>query len=286
MIKTIQILLPLVLIIIVTGCINPDLSEKPSTTQTGDLTLHFINVGLGDSELIQFPSGKVMLIDAGEESKGWVVADYLRKQGITKLDAVVASNPSNSNIGGMPKILEEFPVGMYIDNGDSSNQKPFYNSIHTIIDQKKIPYKIVKSGDTIDFDPDVSITVLNPPTTLSNSYDRNSIVIKIIFKNTSVLFMGDISYEEEISIARAAGHSDILKVGYYGNSMTCRQEFLNNVQPKASVIEVLESPSYFLPSKETIARLEQSGSAVYRTDLNGTVIVTMDGENYSVITER
>jgi len=250
------------------------------------MVIHFINVGLGNSELIQFPSGKTMLIDAGESAKGPIVTEYLKKQGIGRLDLVVASNPSNTNIGGMGTILREFPVGMYIDNGDTSNPEPYYTDLHVYIEQEKIPYRIVRYGDSISPDPQVTVTVLNPPSTLFNSFDKNSIVLKVVYKNSSALFMGDISDKDEMRIADMTGFTDILKVGYWGNALTCSQEFLDKVQPEISVLEVLETPSYFLPSKETIARLEKSGSAVYRTDRNGTIKVVTDGNTYTVTTDR
>lgn len=276
----------LTLIVITAACINPSQSQMSTNPPEETMVIHFINVGLGDSELIQFPSGKTMLIDAGESAKGPIVADYLKKQGIGRLDLVVASNPSNTNIGGMGTILREFPVEEYIDNGDASNPEPYYTDLHEFIEQENIPYRIVRNGDTISPDPHVSVTVLNPPSTLFNSFDKNSIVLKIVYNNSSALFMGDISDKDEMRIADLAGFTDILKVGYWGNSLTCSQEFLNKVQPEISVLEVLETPSYFLPSKETIARLEQSGSVVYRTDLNGTIKVVTDGNTHTVTTER
>jgi beta-lactamase superfamily II metal-dependent hydrolase len=251
----------------------------------GNLTVHFIDVGTGDSELIQTPSGRTILIDAGDPDNGEFVADYLKNIGINTLDVVVASSPGNNKIGGMPWILSNFTVGDFLESGDTHNPTPYYIPLLALIQQKNIPYRTVKTGDIISLDPAVKITVLNPQETMSNDSGKNSVVLKMTYGNISFLFMGDVWGEAETTIATSARHADILKVGYHGNSISTGLAFLSIVKPEVSVIGT-NTDTFGHRSPATIQRLKDSGSVVYITDVNGTVKVMSDGNTYSVVTER
>jgi competence protein ComEC len=251
-----------------------------------NLTVHFINVWVGESILIQSPSGKTMLINAGDEDHGKVVSSYLKNLSINSLDVVVASDPDDTKIGGMTTILQDINVKEFIDSGYSSDSRPHntYTNMRSLVEEKKIPFRTVKAGDMIALDPAVTVNVLNPQSQFSKTANENSVVLKIIYGNTSFLFMGNVNTERENTIAEAAGHSDILKVGYYGHSS--EPAFLSLIKPGVSIIAAGYMPQYNIPDVDTIQRLRQSGSAVYITYLNGTVRVTTDGKTYSVTSEK
>ena len=162
---------------------------------SGIMTVHFINVGMGESILIESPSGKTMLINAGDEDHGKVVSSYLKNISITSLDVVVASDPSDAFIGGMATILQDFNVKEFIDSGYSSDTRPDTSSTRMLsrIGAMKIPYRTVESGDTIAFDPAVTVYVLNPQTVFSKIDYENSVVLKMIYGNTSFLYMGHVT---------------------------------------------------------------------------------------------
>ena len=239
------------------------------------MTVSFIDVGQGDSELIQSPSGKVMLIDAGPTDAGSKVVKYLQDRGISTIDVVVATHPHEDHIGGMAAVLNTFTVKLVIDSGYPHTTSTYENMLN-IIDKKNIPFKTVKSGDTISLDPAISIVVLNPQATFSSDINENSVVMKITNGKTTFLFPSD---AEKIS-----PHADILKVPHHGSdtgSGTVAQ-----IAPSIAVIEVGAGNSYGHPTASTLQRLQQAGSAIYRTDLDGTIKITSDGITYSVDKEK
>ena len=141
----------------------PTTANQNEKTPAGqNLTVHFLDVGQGDSILIEYKN-KSMLIDAGESDQGEVVSDYLKDQGISTLDYVVATHPHSDHIGGMNDILNNFKVEHFIDSGYPHTSKTYENML-TTIDQKNIPFEVAQAGQTIDFDPAVDVEVLNPGT--------------------------------------------------------------------------------------------------------------------------
>lgn len=272
--------------------VSPVEQTTPTTTAqyAGDpsgqnLTVHFLDVGQGDSILIEY-SNKALLIDAGESDQGQVVTSYLQDHGISTLDYVVATHPHSDHIGGMDDVLNNFQVEHFIDSGYPHTTKTYENML-TTIDQKNIPFEVVQAGQTIDFDPGVDIEVLNPAGTYSNDLNENSVVLKVSYGEASFLLMGDAGLETEEHIMKAGYDvdSDILKVGHHASRSGSGPTFISTVSPEVSVIEVGAGNDYGHPHSEILKRLQEA-STVYRTDLDGTIIVTTDGSTYTVITEK
>ena len=125
------------------------------------------------------------------------------------------------------------------------------------------------------------IGIFNPPATFSDDINQNSIVLKMTYGSVSFLFMGDANADAESRIANSGTNlqADILKVGHHGSATSTSSAFLTKVHPKISVIEVGAGNSYAHPISATYGRLAQVGSAVYRIDLNGDIMVTIDRTN-------
>ena len=156
---------------------------------SNNLTVHFIDVGQGDSELIQF-NNKNVLIDGGVQDMGPRVESYLKDNGVSSLDIVVATHPHADHVGGLIAVLNDFPVKQVLDIGQS-HPSPIYESFLTLIDQKNISYKNPQQGQTINLDSDLTIEVLNPPSTqFSDDLNQNSIVLKVTYNNVSFLLNG------------------------------------------------------------------------------------------------
>ncbi len=260
--------------------LTPTISSTPFSS-SGKMVVNFIDVGQGDSEFIQFPNGKTMLIDAGPTSSATTVTSYLQSLGVKSIDIVVATHPHEDHIGGMSSVLNTFTVGQFIDSGTPSTSSVFEKMLN-LIDQKNIPFKTVSTGDTITIDPSVDIRVLSPSSLDSSDYNQNSIVLKMVYEKTSFLFTGDGAEPVEQQYANAAGHVDILKVAHHGSCTSSYSSFLSVIRPSISVISVGAHNSYGHPCLDTINRLTQIGSTVYRTDQNGNIVITSDGITYSV----
>ena len=257
-----------------------------AVSASGDLQVHFIDVGQGDSELIQF-NGTNILIDGGTQDMGSVVESYLREHGVSSLSLVVSTHPHEDHIGGLLTVLNNFLVGQILDSGQAHTTSTFETYLN-LIDQKNISYAVAERGQTIDLDP-VKIEVLSPPTThFADDLNQNSIVLKVTYNNVSCLFMGDAGTEAESSLLFSGYdlQSDILKVGHHGSSSASSPAFLSRVMPTSSIIEVGTGNDYGHPTQKTLNALSGIGSKVYRTDTNGNIVVTTDGQSYSVTTEK
>ncbi len=253
-----------------------------SASASENLTVHFIDVGQGDSELLQF-AGKNVLIDAGDQDSGPRVTSYLRSHGVTSLDLVVATHPHSDHIGGLLTVLNDFPVGQVLDSGQVHTTQTYENFL-TLVDQKNIPFAVAEQGQTIDLDPSLKIEVLSPQATpFPSDLNQNSVVLKVTYNKISFLLAGDAGFEAEDSMA--AGYdlkSTVLKVGHHGSSSSTGTSFLSEVRPEVAVIEVGAGNAYGHPTSKTLSALQNTGSKVYRTDLDGNIVVTTDGQSYSV----
>jgi beta-lactamase superfamily II metal-dependent hydrolase len=296
LLQIIATILCLSIILISAGCTDSTdtPSEQPTPTTNAqntytpsgqNLTIHFLDVDQGDSILIEYDN-KALLIDAAENNQGEVVTDYLQDQEISTLDYVVATHPHSDHIGGMDDVLNNFQVEHFVDSGYAHTSKTYENML-TTIDQKNIPFEVVQAGQKINFDSDVEIEVLNPGTTYSDELNENSVVLKVTYGETSFLLMGDAGLESEENIMEAGYDldSDILKVGHHASASGSGATFISAVSPEISIIEVGAGNSYGHPHDEILDRL-QKASKVYRTDLDGTIIVTTDGSTYTVMTEK
>lgn len=252
-----------------------------------NLVVHFLDVGQGDSELLQF-DGKNVLIDGGTQDMGPRVESYLRNHGVKSLDLVVATHPHEDHIGGLMTVLNDYTVKQVLDSGQAHTSQTFENYLN-LIDKKNIPFETAQRGQTINLDPKLKIEVISPPTTpFSDDLNQNSIVLKVTYNKVSFLFMGDAGLEAENSIMTTGYNlkSDILKVGHHGSSSASGSSFLAKVKPSISIIEVAAGNDYGHPTQKTLSALQKTGSKIYRTNLNGNIVVTTDGQSYSVTTEK
>ena len=286
----------LILFLIVCGCIGqpkPTTTINPSPSFSAEgipsnevLTVHFIDVGQGDSMLIQV-NNRSMLIDGGPRKSGTTLVSYLKRHGVKALNYVVSTHPHADHIGGLIAVLRQFPVGQVIDSGQPHGTQT-YEQYLSLIDRKNIPYMVAEAGQRIDLGPGICAEVLGPVGNESgSSLNENSIVIKLTYHNVSFLFTGDAGFPEERALMAAGAdlRSDVLKVPHHGSRYASSAAFLAKVRPEVSVVEVGEN-NYGHPSPKTLARYQKIGSVVYRTDLNGNIVVTTDGNSFTVKPEH
>jgi competence protein ComEC len=247
-----------------------------------NVSVHFIDVGQGDSILIK-AGDKCMLVDGGRRDAGPKLASYLKGQGITSIDVMVSTHPHADHIGGLLTILNEFPVKHVVDSG-IAHPSQTYESYLTLIDQLNIPYTVGEAGQAIDISPGVKVEVLAPPASRNKGgVNENSIVLKVTRGNVSFLLMGDAGIPEEQQLM-SSGYdlkSDVYKVPHHGSPYSASPPFISKVKPEVSVIEVGQN-NYGHPAPKALAILENAGSAIYRTDLNGNIVVATDGNSFTV----
>jgi len=273
--------------------LEPEIEENKPVEQEGStsesvnkkLKVHFIDVGQADSILIQTPDGKSMLIDAGNNADGQAVVSYLKGQGVSKIDILVGTHPHEDHIGGMDNVINSFEIGQIYMPKVSHTTKT-YEDVLTAISRKGLKITSPTPGSTFSLG-EVRFTILAPNSSTYEDMNDYSIVLKMEYGNTSFLFTGDAEQVSENEII-AKGYNlkaDVLKVGHHGSSSSTSQAFLDKVSPKYAVIMVGSDNNYGHPHKETMDKLEAKGIPVYRTDENGTIVATSDGNNITFNTQ-
>lgn len=246
-----------------------------------NLTVYFIDVGQGDSILITY-ANKSILMDAGEREMGTKVEEYLRLKNISTIDYVIATHPHSDHIGGLPIILNRFKVNNFIDSGYPHTSNTYQTMLRTV-DKNNIPYHIAQRGEFINFDKNITVEILNPTINYSKNINENSIILKITNDQVSFLFMSDAGIPTENSLLQDNYdvNANILKIGHHGSYSSSGTKFLKSVSPEICIIEVGADNEYGLPHKEVLEKLQKT-SKIYRTDYNGTIMVTTDGKYYTI----
>lgn len=277
----------IVCLIFFTLCIwNVALSQE-KTFGKDNLQISVIDVGQGDSIFIKAPSGKTMLIDAGPKFRRGdagkkIVLPFLRRQGINKLDVVILTHPHDDHVGGMPSVLQEMPIGLVLDSGQAHTSRAYIKFL-SIIDEKRIPYKLARTGLGIGVgEGQVKVEVLGPsePFIEKSALNNNSVVLLLTYKNFKALFMGDAEKEAEERIFFQP--VTFLKVGHHGSRTASSLEFLEITKPKIAVISVGKNNSFYHPHPSALKRIEAAGAQTYRTDLSGTIMVDTNGVEYQI----
>jgi len=296
-----------VFLLILSGCGSPAVTQdhastQPNATQTapgsqpagedsrpvstsGKLAVYFIDVGQGDSIFLQLPNNQTMLVDAGPNEAGSTVVSYLQKQGVKKIDYLVATHPHADHIGGMDTVIQSFEIGkVYMPRVTTTTES--FESVLRSLKAKGLKITPAKAGLTVIDQNDLKINIIAPCRSGYEDLNNWSAVLKVQYGNTSFLLTGDAQAESEQEMLTSGAdlRADVLKVGHHGSSSSTSQAFLTAVSPKYAVISVGAGNDYGHPHQETLAKLASAGVKVYRTDRDGTVIFASDGKTLTVKT--
>ncbi|MCR6525094.1 MBL fold metallo-hydrolase [Lysinibacillus capsici] len=275
-----KIIVLLLCIFLLAGCTEAVKTEKIPVTAGHEMQVHFIDVGQGDSILIESPSGKTMLIDGGVKGAGQQIVSYLKELGINKLDIVVATHPDADHIGGLIPVLDNMTIEQFFDSGKVHTSQTFEEML-TRIDEKNIPYHVPKIGDDIELDKDVNVKVLNANDQATDNNDA-SIVLKMTYGNVSFLLTGDAGVALEKEMLQYDVKATVLKAGHHGSNTSSSEEFIQAVKPEVTILSYGEDNKYGHPHAEIVDRLQAIGSKIYATADLGTITVSTDGVNYTV----
>ena len=251
------------------------ISGGASAKEEGTLRVHYLDVGQGDSEFLELPDGKTMLIDAGVADAAPTVVDYVRKLGYSRIDYVVATHPHADHIGGMATVLKAFDVGEVWAPRASANTKTFEKFLDTVA-SKGLSINTAEAGKVLLDEGGCEAAILSPRSGASYE-DLNdwSVVLKVVYGKRAFLFTGDAS--TEVIDAAHAGAVDVLKVGHHGSRSSTTKALIASLGPEAAVIEVGANNDYGHPTKQALNALSDNGVTIYRTDEDGTCVAMCDG---------
>ncbi|SHJ95069.1 Metal-dependent hydrolase, beta-lactamase superfamily II [Anaerocolumna jejuensis DSM 15929] len=271
------------LFLALSGC---TVEETNTVTDTGLLKVMYLDVGQGDSILIE-SKGEAMLIDAGEVEEGDTVADAIASEHIKELKYIIGTHPHSDHIGGIAKVIQSCNTEeVFLSDFDYSSAT--YDNLLQVISRKKIKKTYPTAGDSYTLG-DASFTFVTP---LDKDYGDNannySLGIRLTNGKNSFLFTGDMEEvaEKDLVASGRTIEADVLKVNHHGSSTSSCTEFLKAVDPTYAVISVGKGNTYGHPASATLASLEEEDVQTYRTDKQGTIIITSDGKNLSVKTQN
>ena len=269
------------------GCqyLIDELQPNVPAAKEQPLRVSFLDVGQGDAVVIEVDD-EVMMIDAGGSDRETVLINMLDKMGISEIDFLIGTHPHEDHIGGMDRVIDRFEIGKIYVPDVTHTTAAFRNLIESIRD----------NGLTIsDPAPGSSYSlgsaawqIVAPNSVDYESLNNYSVVIRLVYGDTSFLFTGDAEIESELEMLELGYDLEaaVLKVSHHGSYSSSSEGFLSAVSPQYAVICVGEDNPYGHPHKEVLEQLNENDVQVYRTDTDGTVVFTSDGSNLEIETWR
>ncbi len=276
---------------LLSGCGAIEKTTPPTTalTQTDKgslLQVHYIDVGQADCILVIAPNGQTLLIDGGNGDDGPEVVRYLKAQGVKELTAIIATHPHEDHIGGLDTVLRSFPPKqVYMPNATSTTRT--FEDFITAVNASGAKKFRAKAEVKLDV-PGLVGVFLAPISEQYEELNNYSAVLKISFGKMSFLFTGDAESVSEVEMLKNGQviEATVLKVGHHGSTSSTTSAFIKAVSPKFAVITVGVDNDYGHPTQEILNKLENSRVQVYRTDHEGTIVATSDGEKVTFMTSK
>lgn len=247
------------------------------TVAEGEMHVSFLDVGQGDSTLIQ-AAGQVMLIDAGKKDKSDEILSFLHSKGITFIDYFILTHPDSDHIGGAADIINAVEVGTLLIPAIEHDTQTYEHLIATV-KEHRIPIETPFVGSLYTIG-DAKFMVLAPSDPKDSDPNNASIVIRLMHGKRAFLLCGDAEEKSEKAMLESGYElsCDVLKCGHHGSISSLSDDFLAAADPTWAVISCGKDNQYGHPHQETLAKLEDDDVQIYRTDQLGTIIAISDGD--------
>ncbi|MDM0860657.1 ComEC/Rec2 family competence protein [Clostridium perfringens] len=285
MFKKILAIISTVTVLSFAGCgvqKNNNISKSSAESEYSGMSVTYLNVGQGDSELIQV-NGINMLIDAGTNAGANDLVKDLKNRGIKTIDIAIATHPHEDHIGGMDEVLENFDVKSFYAPKVAHTTKTYENMLKAVKNEE-LKIKQIKEGTKIDLGKDTEVQVYSPVKSQYEELNNYSPVMKISYGQNSFMFTGDAEslVEKEILNENKDLKADVLKLGHHGSHSSTSEEFLKAVDPSIAIVSCAKDNKYGHPHKETMSNLKKAGITVYETFRDGDITISSNGKKLDV----
>lgn len=230
--------------------------------QNDKLNIIYFYVGQADSTFVKL-NNSTMLIDAGNNEDGKMIVNFLNQNNISKIDYLVATHADEDHIGGIDDILNSVKVNQLLIPTVGSSGSDYKKAVEAA-QNNNVEIKNPVRGDKFNLDS-ANIEIMSALEGQDVSDNDSSIVMQMNYNTTKYLFMGDA--EKEVENSRQWQEVDVLKVGHHGSNSSSSEKFLEQINPKYSIIEVGKNNSYNLPSSKALTRLKNINTKILRTDM-------------------
>jgi competence protein ComEC len=255
------------------------------------LTVHFLDVGQGDAALLRTPAGRWLLVDGGPRTPQGdagrrVIVPFLRRQGATRLAAIVVTHAHLDHFGGVPAVLDAFDPAFVLEPGRPVPDAG-YLGLLSAIESDGADWRPARRGDRLELDG-VTIDVLSPDSAWAASQtdiNEESVILLVQYGAARLLFAGDAGMPTEAHLAGHVGPVAVLKVGHHGSRGATSERWLAELAPSEAVISVGAKNRYGHPAPEVLARLRAHGITVLRTDERGTITFTVSSQGTRAYTD-
>ncbi len=281
-------------LITVPDILDSDEAAAPTVTAAasgGVTTISVLDVGQGQAVAVVSPEGNAALIDAGRSQARIEdeIAPYLESLGVESFDFLILSHPDQDHVGGMPSVLEMYRVGTWVDPGIPTTNQTYAQSVEIVLDEN-IPALLARQGEELRLGDGVRIELLWPQDEFISSGDEpdsneNSVVVRVTYEGVTVLIPGDLESRGEAALVEqfeGALLADVLVAGHHGSNSSSTADFLDAVDPDVAIISAGENNPYGHPHDEVLQRLRFRGIEIYRTDLDGTVTISISNGDYTI----
>jgi competence protein ComEC len=261
-----------------------DIGPAPEIPSDSNFQVHYIDVGQADAALV-ICDGETMLIDGGNRADSDLMYSYLEQHSITHLNYVIGTHGHEDHIGGISGALQYASVDTVfcsVNDYDSRAFENFVNAAH----ERDASVEVPEAGYTFNLGSAVC-QIVGPVREFEDPNDT-SIVLRVVYGETTFLFTGDAETPAETSILEA-GYTidcDVLKVGHHGASTSTGYRWLREASPKCAVISVGADNDYGHPTEATLSKLRDADVTTYRTDMHGTIVCLSDGRDVTFLTSR
>lgn len=252
-------------------------SGYENNSNSSEVLVYFIDVGQADAIYIKDGNSN-MMIDAGNNADGKLLVKYLQSLNVNNFKYVVGTHAHEDHIGGMDDIINNFKIDNFYMPEAISTSKTFEDVLDAL-DKNKVTFQTPKIGDKFTLE-NTNFEVLSIGNDTSDLNDT-SLVLKMSYNNTCVLFMGDASSNVEKNLLNKDIDCQVLKVGHHGSRYSSSDEFIKKVNPTYGIIMVGKDNKYGHPTKKALDILNKYKVTIHRTDEEGTIVMHLKGNDIS-----